>query len=117
MLIALLFAHDAWKNRTEQLRKPTTIQWLFIAMYLLYPFVSIACGHSYPQIVTYIMPCPVVAISIALYAGYLKRNKWLLGLLVIWGLTGVKAISFNAYEDLILLAAGIYGIVLLTRNV
>lgn len=113
---ALLFAYDAWKSRDEQLNRPTAIQWCFFLLYLVYPLVSVACGHTYPQIVTHIMPCPVVTISIALYAGYKKRNPLLLALLVIWGLTGVKAIIFSAYEDLILLAAGIYGIVLLVRT-
>ncbi|MDD6038479.1 MAG: DUF6064 family protein [bacterium] len=37
-------------------------------------------------------------------------------LMTIWGLTGLKAIIFAAYEDLILLACGIYGVYLLIKE-
>lgn len=114
--VGLLFIYDARKNPDVQPGRPSVIQWLLMVLYLLYPVASIACGHAYPQLVTHIMPCPVVTLSIALYACYPKRNRWLLALLVIWGLTGVKAIFFSAYEDLILLAAGLYGLALFIRS-
>lgn len=41
----------------------------------------------------------------------------LLALLTIWGLTGIKSIIFNAYEDIILLTGGLYGIALLIREI
>lgn len=66
---------------------------------------------------TSIMPCPIISLSIAVYAGYQKKNKVLLALLIIWGLTGVKSVIFNVYEDLILLTCGIYGIVLLAGEI
>ena len=65
---------------------------------------------------TYIMPCPIISLSIVVYAGYRKKNKLLLTLLTSWGLTGVKSMMFNAYEDLILLICGIYGIVLIINE-
>jgi len=114
--VGLLFAYDAWKNKSERLRRPSITQWFFFALYILYPFASLACGHTYPQLVTYIMPCPIVTISIALYAGYSKRNKLLMALLVVWALTGVKAFIFNAYEDLILFTASFYAIALLFED-
>ena len=58
--------------------------------------------------VTYIMPCPVISLSIAVYMGYTRKNRVLLALLTIWGLTGIKSIIFNAYEDTILLIGGLY---------
>ena len=63
------------------------------------------------QIVTYVMPCPVVSLGIIVYAGYKVKNKSLLTLLTIWGLTGIKSIVFNAYEDIILLVCGLYGVI------
>ena len=54
------------------------------------------------------MPCPVISLSIVVYAGYKRTNKVLLALLTIWGLTGIKSIIFNAYEDTILLIGGLY---------
>ena len=39
-----------------------------------------------------------------------------MSLLTLWGLTGIKAFFFNAYEDIILLAVGIYALILLIMN-
>ena len=41
----------------------------------------------------------------------------LLALLTVWGLTGIKSVIFSAYEDLILLACGLYGVMLLVHEV
>lgn len=49
------------------------------------------------------------SLSIAVYAGYKRKNKALLALLTVWGLTGIKSIIFHAYEDIILLICGFYG--------
>lgn len=67
--------------------------------------------------VMHIMPCPVISLSIAVYAGYHKKNKILLALLAIWGLTGIKAIFFQVYEDIILLACRLYGAALFVREI
>ena len=63
------------------------------------------------------MPCPVISLSIAVYAGYKRKNKLLLILLTIWGLTGIKSIIFHAYEDMILLLCGFYGIMLSVNEI
>ena len=63
------------------------------------------------------MPCPVISLSIAVYAGYKRKNKLLLALLTVWGLTGIKSIIFSAYEDIILLLCGLYGIILLIGEI
>jgi len=110
LLVGVLFAYETIRNRNDSLRKPTPIQLFLAALYLVYPLVSMACGNEFPRMVTHIMPCPVATISIVLYSMFNKKNPVLMGLLAVWGLTGVKAIPFKAYEDLILLAAGIYGI-------
>ena len=112
IICGLLFLYEAWKNRNDILNKPSHFQVLLIVLYCLYPIISFAFGNRFPQMVTYIMPCPIVSLSIAIYAGYSKKNRLLLALLTIWGLTGVKSIIFSAYEDIILLIAGIYGVYL-----
>ena len=88
-----------------------------LLFYVCYPLVSVMLGNRFPQMVTYIMPCPVVSLSIAVYAGCQKKNKLLLALLTVWGLTGIKSVIFSAYEDLILLACGLYGVMLLVHEV
>ncbi|GAA6410047.1 hypothetical protein K040078D81_41640 [Blautia hominis] len=113
LFCGILFLYESWHNKNDLLEKPTFFQSLLIVLYLLYPFISIVLGNSFPQMVTYIMPCPIVSLSITVYAGYRRKNKLLLILLTVWGLTGIKSIIFSAYEDMILLICGFYGIALL----
>ena len=76
-----------------------------------------ASGQFFPTNDNIIMTCPVISLSIAVYAGYRRKNKVLLALLTIWGLTGIKSIIFNVYEDIILLIGGLYGATLLIREI
>lgn len=115
LLCGGLFFYESWRNKEDMIKRPNLIQITLLLLYLLYPAVSILLGNSFPQMVTYIMPCPVISLSIAVYAGYKRKNKVLLTLLTIWGLTGIKSVIFNAYEDIILLIAGIYGVCILFK--
>ena len=112
-----LFLYECWRNKSDVILKPKRIQVILLLLYLFYPVVSFLLGNSFPQMVTYIMPCPVISLSIAVYAGYKRKNKILLVVLIIWGLTGIKSIIFNAYEDIILLLCGLYGLVLLVNEI
>lgn len=111
-----LFLYESRHNKDDVIWKPDIIQKILLMLYFLYPFVSMLLGNSFPQMVTYIMPCPVISLSMIIYAGYKRKNKILLALLTIWGLTGIKSIVFNAYEDMILLVCGVYGVVLLVNE-
>ena len=111
-----LFLYESWRNREDILEHPNLVQSLLLLLYVCYPLVSVMLGNRFPQMVTYIMPCPVVSLSIAVYAGCQKKNKLLLALLTVWGLTGIKSVIFSAYEDLILLACGLYGVILLVHE-
>ena len=117
LLCGTLFLYESWHSRNDPLQKPGRLVALLLSLYVLYPLVSVVLGARFPQMVTYIMPCPVVSLSIAVYAGYATRNKLLLALLSIWGLTGIKSVLFHAYEDVILLICGIYGIVILANEI
>ena len=117
LLCGILFLYESWHNKNDLLEKPTSFQSLLIVLYLLYPFISVVLGNSFPQMVTYIMPCPIVSLSITVYAGYKRKNKLLLLLLTIWGFTGIKSVIFNAYEDIILLICGFYGIALMVNEI
>lgn len=112
----ILFLYEAWRNKYDELNKPNRFEIVLLILYGLYPLVSYLFGNGFPQMVTYVMPCPIVSLSLAVYAGYSHKNRLLLLLLTIWGLTGVKSIIFNAYEDIILLMCGIYGVYLLVRE-
>ena len=117
LLCGGLFLYESWRSREDFLDKPNIIQVLLLLLYVCYPLVPAMLGNRFPQMVTYIMPCPVVSLSIAVYAGCQKKNKLLLALLTVWGLTGIKSVIFSAYEDLILLACGLYGVMLLAHEV
>ncbi len=117
LLCGILFLYESWRNRNDVIQKPDKIQATLLLLYLLYPFVSILLGHAFPQMVTYIMPCPITSLSIAVYASYKRKNKLLLALLTVWGLTGVKSVLFRAYEDIILLVCGLYGVTLLAGEI
>ncbi len=117
LLCGVLFLYESWHSRNDVINHPNILQALLLLLYLCYPFVSLLLGNSFPQMVTYIMPCPVVSLSIAVYAGYKRKNKLLFALLTIWGLTGIKSVIFSAYEDIILLICGVYGILLLVNEI
>lgn len=110
LLCGILFLYESWHNKEDSPDKPNAWQILLLLLYLLYPLVSILLGNRFPQMVTHIMPCPIVSLSIAVYSCYKKRNKLLILLLTVWGLTGVKSLMFHVYEDLILLICGLYGV-------
>lgn len=113
----ILFLYECYHSRDDRLEQPNLWQVSLLVLYLLYPLISVMLGNNYPQIVTHIMPCPVVSLGIVIYAGYKRKNKVLLTLLTVWGLTGIKSIIFNVYEDIILLVCGLYGITLLINEI
>lgn len=117
LVCGVLFLYESYHSRDDCLKKPNFWQMTLLLLYLLYPLVSVMLGGHFPQMVTHIMPCPVVSLSIVVYSCYARRNKILLALLTIWGLTGIKSVFFNVYEDTILLICGIYGIVLLIGEI
>lgn len=117
LFCGLLFLYESFHNKDDVLGKPNHWQLFLLLLYLLYPAISIILGNHFPQMVTYIMPCPVISLSIAVYSGYKRKNKLLLVLLTIWGLTGIKSIIFSAYEDIILLICGLYGILLIVNEI
>lgn len=117
LICGALFLYESYQDKDDTLKKPSVFQSILLLLYLFYPLISILLGGSFPQMVTHIMPCPVVSLSIAVYAGYSRKNKLLLALLTIWGLTGIKSLIFSAYEDIILLICGLYGAVLFVNEV
>lgn len=117
LICGFLFLYEGLHNKNDILEKPGLFQIILFLLYCLYPLISLAMGNQFPQIVTHIMPCPIVSLSIAVYAGYKRKNKLLLLLLTVWGLTGIKSVIFAAYEDVILLICGIYGVYLFAKEI
>ena len=108
-----LFIYEAIKRKNNIFSRPNAVQWFLLLLFLIYPVVSIILGNVFPKMVVYIMPCPIISISIVIYSCYRDKNKLLLVLMAIWGLTGIKAFFVNAFEDVILLLCGFYCIKIL----
>jgi len=117
IISGLLFIFESIKNKQDILEKFNKIQFILLILYLLYPLLSIILGNRFPKMVTHIMPCPIISVSIVIYSAYKFKNKLLLVCMALWGLTGVKAFVANAYEDIILLICGIYCIYILITQV
>lgn len=117
LVLGCVFFFEAFKHKDEEFCKFTKLQWILTVLVLIYPLVSIVQGKSFPEMLMYIMPCPVVCIGIILWQSYGSRNLVSLVALTIWGLTGVKAFFFDAYEDLILFAMGILALVILIKEI
>lgn len=117
LLSGALLAYDGIHDREDCLKKPDRFAAVLLAMYLLYPIVSLLLGNSFPKMVTHIMPCPAACLSIAVYSCYCRKKLLILSLLTIWGLTGIKSVFFSAYEDIILLISGIYGVKLIYSEI
>lgn len=116
MAIGFLFLWEAFKHKASDFEHFNKWKWILFVLIMLYPFISMMLGNSYPEMVVYIMPCPVISLSIVIYSCYTHRNKMLLTLLTIWGLTGIKAFIVSAYEDVILLICGIYCLSILIKQ-
>lgn len=109
IIIGLLFLLGIFDSKS-QLEYPTRFQYLLYGLVILYPIISYFLNHKYPQQVLYILPCPITSIALITYCRFKKRNDILNVMLIIWGLTGIKAFVFDVQEDLIMLIVGIYGI-------
>ncbi len=114
--VGFLFLWEAVKHKASDFKHFNKWKWMLFCVIMLYPFISMMFGNSFPKMVVYIMPCPVISLSILIYSCYEHRNKMLLTLMAIWGLTGIKAFIVNAYEDVILLICGIYCLGILVKQ-
>jgi len=117
IISGLLFIFESIKNKQDIIEKFDKIQFILLILYLLYPLISFILGNRFPKMVTLIMPCPMISVSIIIYSAYKIKNKLLLVCMALWGLTGVKAFAANAYEDIILLICGFYCIYVLINQI
>lgn len=122
LVVALLFAVDIRTGKT-QFRPPkaawkrsVTVFWIVLAF--LYPVIGWPLGHVYPQVLLPPFPCPLTVFAIALVAAAAPNvDKKVFIVLLPWALMGLPKCfgALDCYEDCILFAAGIYGLVELIR--
>jgi hypothetical protein len=123
IILAILFALDIFTKRTA-FRFPDT-RWrivltsLWVLLVFLYPLLGLPLGHTYPRMLTPVMPCPLTVFAIAwVAAAEPKVDRKLFILLLPWALAGLPKClgALDCYEDCILFAAGVYGLILLIKD-
>lgn len=123
VLISLLFAVDISTKKTHfqppeaMWKKGVTIFWILLV--LLYPVIGWLLGHVYPRMLLPMFPCPLTVYAIALVAAAAPNvDKKVFALLLPWALMGLPKCfgALDCYEDCILFASGVYGLVELVRN-
>ena len=123
IILAILFVVDIFTKKTEfrfpdsKWRKILTVLWILLVF--LYPLFGLPLGHAYPQMITPVMPCPLTVFALTMVAAAApKVDKKIYILLLPWALAGLpKCLGIlDCYEDCILFAAGVYGVILLVTD-
>ena len=123
IFLAILFAVDIFAKKTEfrfpdvKWRKWSTALWILLVF--LYPLIGLPLGHTYPRMLTPVMPCPLTVFALAMVAAAApKVDRKLYILLLPWALAGLPKClgALDCYEDCILFAAGVYGLILLVKD-
>lgn len=123
IIISILFAIDIFAKRIEfklpdrKWRRYATL--LLILMWLIYPLVGATLERDFPKLCTPMNPCPSTVFAIALtVAAIPKVDKKVYIMLLPWALMGLpKCLGvYQCYEDCILFAAGVFGLVMLVTN-
>jgi FtsH-binding integral membrane protein len=123
IIVAILFALDIFERRTE-FRLPAAKWQRYLTVFLillvfLYPLIGLALGHPYPQTCMPMAPCPLTVFAIALVAGAIPQvDRKVYAFLLPWAILSLPKClgALDCYEDCILFAVGVYGLVLLTKN-
>jgi hypothetical protein len=123
IIVAILFVVDIFAKKTafrlpdKRWNKGLTILWILLA--LLYPVIGWPLGHTYPQTLLPVFPCPLTVFALALVAAAAPRvDRKVFAFLLPWALMGLPKCfgALDCYEDCILFAAGVYGLIVLVRN-
>ncbi|MBN1316682.1 MAG: hypothetical protein JXA42_14485 [Anaerolineales bacterium] len=121
--LSILFAVDIFAKKThfelpqEPWKRALTLIW--IALVYLYPGIGLLFGHVYPGMLLPLFPCPLTVFTIALVAAAApKVDRRIFILLLPWALLSLPKCfgAMDCYEDCILFAAGVYGLVELIRT-
>jgi hypothetical protein len=123
IIVAGLFAVDIFTQKTQfrlpdaGWRRGLTILWILLAF--LYPLIGWPLGHTFPRVLTPVFPCPLTVFALALVAAAAPNvDKKVFVFLLPWALMGLPKCfgALDCYEDGILFAAGVYGLIELIRN-
>ncbi|MBN1311578.1 MAG: hypothetical protein JXB30_09175 [Anaerolineae bacterium] len=123
ILVSALFVVDIFAGKTH-FRLPEggwmrrlTIAWVLLAA--LYPLIGWPLGHTWPEVLLPLFPCPLTVFATALLAAAAPdTDKKVFIALLPWGLMGLPKCfgALDCYEDCILFAGGVYGLIVLIKN-
>jgi len=123
IIIAILFGLDIFKKKIEFgfpiAKWQRYLPVFLIILVFLYPVIGMALGHSYPETCMPMAPCPLTVFAIALVAAAIPHvDKKVYVLLLPWAILSLPKClgALDCYEDCILFAAGVYGLVMLVKN-
>ena len=123
LVISVLFVVDIFAKKTHfklpegKWMRGLTFAW--IALTVLYPLLGWPLGHTWPQVLLPLFPCPLTVFAIALVAAALPNvDKKIFIALLPWALLGLPKCfgALDCYEDCVLFASGVYGLVVLIKN-
>ena len=123
LIVSILFVVDIFARKTHfrfpegKWARGFTMVWILLA--ILYPFLGWPLDHVYPNALLPLFPCPLTVFAIALVAAAVPNvdRKTFIALLP-WGLLGLPKCfgALDCYEDCVLFASGVYGLIVLTKN-
>jgi len=123
ILLAILFLLDIILKRTEfrlpeqNWKQVLTLIWVLLVF--LYPLFGFPNGHTYPTMLTPVMPCPLTVFALTMVVAAAPNvDRKIYILLLPWALLGLPKClgALDCHEDCILFAAGIYGLIFLIRD-
>ena len=125
IIVAILFAVDLFRQTMDF--HPPRVGWkrhltmLLVLIVLCYPAFSLLFGHQFPRtIVPGSFPCPTTALALLLLTFALPRvDKIIYFILLFWAIPFPPLIQipkYAVYEDTVMLAIGIYSLIMLIKN-
>jgi hypothetical protein len=123
VILSALFVVDIFAKKTHfklpesGWMKRLTIIWVLLAA--LYPLIGWPLGHTWPKVLLPLLPCPLTVFAIALVAAAAPdADKKVFIALLPWALLGLPKCfgALDCYEDCILFASGVYGLIVLIKN-
>ena len=123
LVVSVLFVVDIFAKKTHfklpegKWMRGFTFAW--IALTALYPLLGWPLGHTWPQVLLPLFPCPLTVFAIALIAAALPNvDKKIFIALLPWALLGLPKCfgALDCYEDCVLFASGVYGLIVLIKN-
>jgi hypothetical protein len=123
IIVSVLFIVDIFVKKIHfklpqsRWMRGLTIAW--VALAALYPLLGWPLGHTWPKVLLPLFPCPLTVFAIALVAAAVpKTDKKVFIALLPWALMGLPKCfgALDCYEDCVLFASGVYGLVVLIKN-